>query len=446
MFRSSNSRQKFGNNTRDSRGGSNRSSDGGNRSNGGRSHSDGNRNRNFRSNSDGGNRNFSGGRGGRGRQQSSFNPTMIIQAAAASLQINPVVKQEYVSKNNFVDFDICEPLKQNIVSRGYITPTPIQDQIINHILDNRDVVGLASTGTGKTAAFLIPLINNIFKTIEDKTQKLGRVLIMAPTRELALQINAEFKMFAEGMGIYSSLCIGGANMSSQISSLRRQPHFIIGTPGRLIDLEKRGIFSLDTFSAIVLDEVDQMFDMGFINDIKYVIQNLPEKRHSLFFSATLPVKMNDVVNSFLYNPIKVEIEKQKASVNVNQDIIKIQGRSKIDVLHELLDKDGFDKVLVFGRTKHGLNKLSEKLVERGVKVAAIHGNKSQSQRQRALSQFKNDAIQVLLATDIASRGLDIDNVTHVINFDLPQTYEDYIHRIGRTGRANKTGVALSFID
>ncbi len=400
-------------------------------------------------NSNGGNRRrFGGGGGGnrgRSRQQSSFNPSRLIQAAASE-PILESVKPAYIPKNKFVDFNVCEPLKQNIIDRGYETPTPIQDQIINHILEGRDVTGVASTGTGKTAAFLIPLINNIFLTIEDKTQKLGRVLIMAPTRELAEQIDSEFKMFAKGMGIYSTLCIGGANMNNQISSLRRGPHFIIGTPGRLIDLEKRGSFNFSSFSAIVLDEVDQMFDMGFINDMKLVIENLPKNRHSLFFSATLPDKMLDIVHSFLTNPIKVEVEKQQASANVNQDIIKVQGRSKVNLLHDLLDKEGFDKVLVFGRTKHGLNKLSQVLVERGVKVAAIHGNKSQSQRQRALKQFKQNYVQVLLATDIASRGLDIDDVTHVINYDLPQTYQDYIHRIGRTGRANKTGIALSFID
>ena len=235
-------------------------------------------------------------------------------------------------------------------------------------------------------------------------------------------------------------------MNQQISALRRNPQFVIGTPGRLIDLEKRRIFKFSSFSTIVLDEVDQMFDMGFINDMKYVIENLPEQRHSLFFSATLPSKMTEITNSFLRNPVKIQVESQKASTNVSQDIIRVQGRSKIDLLHDLLDQEGFDKVLVFGRTKHGLNKLSQILNERGVRVAAIHGNKSQSQRQRALKQFKGEAVQVLLATDIASRGLDIDNVTHVINYDLPQTYEDYIHRIGRTGRANKTGIALSFVD
>lgn len=425
----SNFRNDSGRNNNNSRGDNSRSGGGNSRGASSRGGSS-NGQRSF-----GGNRN--GGRnGGRSRKQSSFNPSMLIQTA----EVNPVALADtYVSKNKFVDFDILESLQQNILDRGYETPTPIQDQIINHILEGRDVTGLASTGTGKTAAFLIPLINNVLKNN-------GKVLIMAPTRELALQIDAEFRLFSKGLRLYSSLCIGGANMNGQISSLRKRPEFVIGTPGRLIDLEKRGIFNFNSFSAIVLDEVDQMFDMGFIHDMKYVIERLPKERHSLFFSATLPPKLNDIVRSFLTNPVMIQVEKQQASTNVNQNIVKIKGRSKVDVLHDLLDQEGFDKVLVFGRTKHSLNKLSKILFDRGVKVAAIHGNKSQSQRQKALKQFKQNYVQVLLATDIASRGLDIDDVTHVINYDLPQTYEDYIHRIGRTGRANKTGIALSFVD
>ncbi|MBU0975129.1 DEAD/DEAH box helicase [Patescibacteria group bacterium] len=440
---SSNSNQKFGGNN--SRGGNSRSrgNHGNSRNSSARGGSSSGDNYRGGGNSRGGGNHFS--KRGRSRQQSSFNPSNLIQNTATATVSEPE-KVAYAAKNRFTDFKICEPLKQNILERGYKTPTPIQDQIINHILEGKDVTGVASTGTGKTAAFLIPLINNIYETIQDQNQKLGRVLIMAPTRELAIQINDEFKLFANRMGMYSALCIGGANMNSQISSLRRGPHFIIGTPGRLIDLEKRGSFNFSSFSAIVLDEVDQMFDMGFINDMRYVIEKLPKKRHSLFFSATLPYKMQDIIHSFLKDPVKIEVEKQQASTNVNQEVVKIQGRSKVDILRNLLDREGFDKVLVFGRTKHGLNKLSQILVERGIKVAAIHGNKSQSQRERALKQFKQNYVQVLLATDIASRGLDIDNVTHVINYDLPQTYEDYIHRIGRTGRANKTGIALSFVD
>ncbi|GIK84145.1 MAG: hypothetical protein BroJett025_07670 [Patescibacteria group bacterium] len=374
-------------------------------------------------------------RGGGGRKKISFDPSMIVQQHAVAEPEKP----KYQAKHTFADFPICEQLKKNILAKGYSVPTPIQDQAIPHILDTRDIIGLASTGTGKTAAFLIPLINNIY-------QNSGRVLIMAPTRELAVQIRAEFTDFVQGMDLYSALCIGGVPLDRQIATVKRRPHFIIGTPGRLIDLEKRGVLNFKDFSAIVLDEVDRMFDMGFIENMKYVIARLPEQRHSLFFSATLPNKLTDIVRSFLRHPITVEIEKQTTSANVKQEVIKVNGKSKVDILHELLKTEGFTKVLVFGRTKHGLNKLSTALDKRGFKVGAIHGNKSQNHRQKILQQFKDDRLQVLLATDIASRGLDIDNVTHVINYDLPQTYEDYIHRIGRTGRANKTGAAFSFVD
>lgn len=391
-----------------------------------------NSNNNYRG---GNNRRPGGFSRGRGRN-GSFDPSMLIKKTVK----NAVPKSTYMVKNKFVGFAIGEQLKQNIVSRGYVDPTAIQDQIIPHILEGRDVVGLANTGTGKTAAFLIPLIDNIYQ------QKSKKVLIMAPTRELAVQIESELRLFTRSMRLNSSLCIGGASINRQIDSLRRNPEFVIGTPGRLIDLEKRKFLDFSSFSTIVLDEVDRMFDMGFIHDMKYVIARLPKKRHSLFFSATLPHKLNSIVDSFLTNPVKIQIETQKASINVSQDIIKINGKSKVELLHSLLVKEGFDKVLVFGRTKHGLNKLDKALYKRGFRVAAIHGNKSQGQRQRALREFKRNSIQILLATDIASRGLDIDDITHVINYDLPQTREDYIHRIGRTGRANKTGVALSFVD
>jgi superfamily II DNA/RNA helicase len=368
------------------------------------------------------------------RKQSFFDPSILVKKAKKSVE-----KKEYTAKNKFNDFKVCDELKSNIAQKGFKEPSPIQDQIIPHILENRDVIGLASTGTGKTAAFLIPLINKVFKNRKEK------VLIMAPTRELALQIRNEFFDFSKDMGIQSTLCIGGANIKHQINSLTKKPDFIIGTPGRLIDLEKRNKIDFAKFTAIVLDEVDQMLDMGFIHDMKYVISKLPAKKHSLFFSATLNKKMDAIVPQFLKNPVKIEIESQKASANVDQDVIKINGQSKLDLLHDLLIKNEFEKVLIFGRTKHGLNRLARNLDERGFKVSTIHGNKSQSQRQRALKDFKNDKVKIMLATDIASRGLDIDNVSHVINYDLPQSYEDYIHRIGRTGRANKTGVALSFV-
>jgi superfamily II DNA/RNA helicase len=351
------------------------------------------------------------------------------------------VEENYVPTNSFTDFNICEPLKDNIKNRGYIKPTPIQDQAIQHILDGRDLIGLAATGTGKTAAFLIPLIDKLYKVRDEKA------IIIAPTRELALQIQEEFRGLTQNMKLYSTSVIGGANMNRQISEIRRRPHVIIATPGRLKDLIQRHVVYLEDYSTFILDEVDLMVDIGFIQDIKYFIGMLPPIRQSLFFSATIGRKVEEILYAFVNDPITVSLKKQDTSENVDQDIVRVVDRTKkVDHLHDLLIKDGFDKVLIFGRTKHGIEKLNDELINRGFKTGSIHGNKSQGQRQRVLDSFKRNQIQVLLATDLASRGLDIDNVTHVINYDLPQTYDDYIHRIGRTGRADKKGIALTFVE
>ncbi|KXK10168.1 MAG: DEAD-box ATP-dependent RNA helicase CshA [Microgenomates bacterium OLB23] len=379
--------------------------------------------------------NFRPRRPGISRQQRSFHPSMFIKKAE--------LKQEeaYEAKHVWQDFAIADQIKRNIQGRGYTTPTPIQDQIIPHLLEGKDVIGLAHTGTGKTAAFLIPLIDKISR---DNRQK---VLIIAPTRELALQIQDEHRHFAAGMNQTSVLCIGGVNIKAQVDRVRRIHHLVIGTPGRIIDLEQRRVLRLSDYHTVVLDEVDQMFDMGFIHAMK-IHYCAPARTASLtLFSATLPESVREITSSFLKNPVTVSLKtSQDTSSNVHQDVIKLNGRNKIDVLHDLLIKEDFKKVLLFGRTKHGMNKLEKILLDRGFKTAAIHGNKSQAQRQKALDMFKQNKVQVLLATDVASRGLDIDNVSHVINYDLPQTYEDYVHRIGRTGRANKTGYALTFMD
>ncbi len=249
------------------------------------------------------------------------------------------------------------------------------------------------------------------------------------------------------MSIYSALIIGGANMGRQIFDLRRGSQVVIGTPGRIKALIEQKDLNLNNFSIFVLDEVDLMVDIGFIADVKYFISLLPNLRQSLFFSATIPLKVRELLNTFVSNPVTVSVKKQDTSENVEQDVVKVLSRDKkLDQLHDLLIKDGFDKVLVFGKTKHAIDKLNKQLIDRGFKVGSIHGNKSQGQRQRMLGSFKRSEIQILLATDVASRGIDIENVTHVINYDLPQTYEDYIHRIGRTGRAGKTGMALTFVE
>jgi len=348
---------------------------------------------------------------------------------------------EYVPTHKFSDFNIEEVLKQNILARGYVHPTPIQDKTIPHILEGRDVIGLANTGTGKTAAFLIPLINKVINNAHEN------IVIMVPTRELALQINQEFRAFIGNLKIFSVLCIGGANIHNQISQLRRKNNFIIGTPGRLKDLVQRGVLKLGNTQNIVLDEVDRMLDMGFLEDIKFLISQLPEQKQSLFFSATLPKQTEPLMQTLLKNPITLSVVSGDTSKNVDQDIVKVQGKDdKIQKLQELLLKDEFKRVLIFGKTKYGVEDLSGLLNQKGFKATSIHGNKSQNQRERALRSFKTSGVNILVATDVAARGLDISDITHVINYDIPQSYEDYVHRIGRTGRANKKGFALTFVE
>ncbi|MBI5044773.1 MAG: DEAD/DEAH box helicase [Candidatus Levybacteria bacterium] len=341
----------------------------------------------------------------------------------------------------FNDFAISDKLKRNIADHNYQRPTPIQEKAIPVLLEGKDVIGIANTGTGKTAAFLIPLVHKITM---DRNQ---RVLIVTPTRELAMQIADELHVFTRGMDIDGALCIGGANLQRQEKKLHHKPHFVIGTPGRLKDLIKRRTLDLMLFQNIVLDEVDRMVDIGFIRDIQYIVSLLPKKRQSLFFSATITDKERSILDTFVSDPVSISVKKQATSENIEQNIVKVRhGEQKIEKLHDLLISDGFDKVLIFGRTKWGIEKLTKALIQRGFKAAAIHGNKSQGQRQRALEQFKQNQVSILLATDVASRGIDIENVTHVINFDQPATYEDYVHRIGRTGRADKRGMALTFVE
>lgn len=346
----------------------------------------------------------------------------------------------YTPTHMFADFSIDDRIKKNIATRGYKAPTPIQDQAIPLLLQGKDLIGTANTGTGKTAAFLIPLLHNVL------TYKTGRVLIIAPTRELADQIRNELAIFKEGTSVSSTLCIGGANINNQISALRRNPLFVIGTPGRLIDLEQQRELDFKSFTSIVLDEVDTMLDMGFLRDMSYIIDRLPKERHSLFFSATIPAAVKDIMNRFLRNPVLVSVKTRQTAENVNQDIVKVGSESKIEILHTLLIKPEFKKVIIFVRTKRMADKLSRELRDRGFVLATIHGDKSQMQRKKALDSFKNNQVHLLLATDVVARGIDIDDVSHVINYDLPQSYEDYIHRIGRTGRADKVGQALTFVD
>ncbi len=369
------------------------------------------------------------------RRIKTFNPQAMVGAFAA-----PVADEVYVSKNAFADFEIDENLKRNITAKGYTTPTPIQDQAIPLILAGRDLIGIANTGTGKTAAFLVPLINKVLKNRQEK------ILIVAPTRELATQIQSEFFGFARDMQINAVLCIGGVSVYPQRMALKRQFNFIVGTPGRIKDLVRERSLNLAGFQSVVLDEADHMVDIGFIADIKYLISLLSPRRQSLFFSATIDGKVGEVLRSFVHDAVTVSVKTHETAQNISQVIVRVIDQSKkVDQLHDLLIQKEFEKVLIFGRTKHGVQKLSDELVKRGFKADAIHGNKGQGQRQRTLDRFKRLEIKILLATDVASRGIDIPNITHVINYDMPESRDVYIHRIGRTGRVDKKGVALTFV-
>lgn len=378
------------------------------------------------------------GAGGRGRIAKVFDPTNIINSQKS--EDITISTEAYIAKNGFAEFNIDAKLKQNVLDRNYGSPTPIQDQAIPEILLGRDLIGIANTGTGKTAAFLIPLLDKVIKNRHEK------VLIVAPTRELANQIRDEFYLFSKGLNIYSSLCIGGENINRQKQELRRNPNFIIGTPGRLLDhIDSRNLY-LNDCKSVVLDEADHMVDIGFFKDIQYLISLLPTDRQSLFFSATIDGKVRNVLNSFVKDPVTISVKTRETAANVKQEVVKIDSpHKKIEQLHKLLIKQEFDKVLIFARTKHGVQKLSDELAKRGFKADAIHGNKRQSQRLRTLDKFKRNYINILIATDVASRGLDIPNVSHVINYEAPESYETYIHRIGRTGRADKKGTAITFV-
>lgn len=382
---------------------------------------------------------YGGGRSGgrsRGPMGQSIDVSRFINKAVSTEE----TVEHFVPEHQFADFAIDARLKANIAKKGYLAPSPIQDKIIPHVLRGADVVGIANTGTGKTAAFLIPLINKILLNPREK------VLVVVPTRELAIQVDNELKNFIFGLNMFSTVCVGGANILPQIKSLRHVNQFVIGTPGRLKDLIDRKNLNLAGFNTIVLDEADRMLDMGFIADMKLLMSYMPKQRHTLFFSATLSPDIAALIKQFLNEPVMISVKTRDTAKTIDQDVVRLNGRNKFEVLKELLARPGFDKVIIFGRTKHGVEKLSKMLVAEGFRAESIHGNKAHNKRQKALSLFKQDQVQALVATDVAARGLDISGVSHVINFDLPATYDDYVHRIGRTGRAGKKGIALTFIE
>jgi superfamily II DNA/RNA helicase len=358
------------------------------------------------------------------------------------INLNPakaVAEAPYVPKHTFNDFGLEKELAESIGAMGLVTPSAIQDQVIPLILEGNDVVGLAQTGTGKTAAFLVPVIH---KTLLQR----GRMtLILTPTRELAIQVEQELRKLTPRMNLHSTVCVGGMNIRPQIMGLRRKNHFIIGTPGRVQDLIDRGHIKPAGFTTIIFDEADRMLDMGFIHDMRQILKDVPDERETLFFSATMSKSVEGLVGEFLRNPITVSVRKTDITSSVTQDVVRYEHHSKFDTLVSLLKKEEFTRVIIFGAMKHSVEKLSLELVHSGIKADAIHGNKSHPQRQRALKNFKDGRVQVLVATDVAARGIHVDDVSHVINYDLPGSYEDYVHRIGRTGRSDKRGQALTFV-
>lgn len=387
-------------------------------------------------------RGFGGGNGFRSQRRNPYRGDAIAHEMYISKAMNNEVSLDNMYENTmtFSDFQLHPKLLKNIVDRKYIHPTKIQAQVIPTILDNRDVIGMAATGSGKTAAFLIPMINAVLKDPKKKC------LIVAPTRELVNQIQAEFRMFAHNTYINDVLIVGGASYYTQTRLLKRNHNFVMATPGRLIDLYNQQQVNLSEFDLIVLDEVDQMLDMGFIHDVKLIVSKLKEPKQSLFFSATMTPKIRDIAKSLLKDPVTFELATQSAVKNVEQNIVKVSSsKGKIETLHELLVNTDFQRVLVFSRTKRGADDISDALRRKGHKADALHGNKSLSQRTRILAMFKRDEINILVATDVASRGIDVPDISHVINYDEPGTYADYIHRIGRTGRIGKKGTALTFV-
>jgi ATP-dependent RNA helicase DeaD len=352
--------------------------------------------------------------------------------------------EEYTASFEYKDLNISPDLKNCILKLGYTAPTPIQDQAIPHIIEGKDVLGLADTGTGKTAAFLIPLIDRCLSAA--KNREFFQTLIMAPTRELATQIEEELiKLTTRDMRIFSTALVGGRPIHSQISRIRKPNQFLIGTPGRLMDLVDRGALRLDKVNAVVLDEVDRMLDMGFVDDITFLIEQLPAERQSLFFSATLEKKLDNIVNSFLTDPVKISVKTTSASQNVHQDIVRVPRNEKIQALKKLLDLPECEKTLIFAETKSFTERLYEILADDGYLVESIHGDKSTGFRKRALDKFKSNKVKVLVATDVAARGIDVKDITHVINYDEPRDYETYIHRVGRAGRAGNTGWAYTLV-
>ena len=347
----------------------------------------------------------------------------------------------------FNELNLLEPILNALTKQGYTEPTPIQQQAIPYVLEGRDVMGCAQTGTGKTAAFAIPIIQRIHASKQTDNSNKIRALIVTPTRELAIQIEESFKNYGSELKLRYTVIFGGVNQSQQVNRLKNGVDVLIATPGRLLDLQQQGFIKLGNLEIFVLDEADRMLDMGFIHDVKKIIKMIPAKRQTLFFSATMPKEITSLANSILTDPVKVEVNPVSSTAEmIEQALYYVDTPAKKDLLVHVLKETTAPSVLVFSRTKHGADTIVKLLAKNKVTAGAIHGNKSQNARQRALSNFKDKTSRVLVATDIAARGIDIDELSFVINYDIPNIPETYVHRIGRTGRAGASGIAVSFCD
>lgn len=345
----------------------------------------------------------------------------------------------------FEELELIPPLRRAVAEEKYETPTPIQAKTIPAALEGRDVLGCAQTGTGKTAAFALPILDLLGGEKRKAVPNKPQALVLAPTRELAIQIGESFETYGKYLGLRHVLVYGGVKQGNQVRALNRGAHVLVATPGRLLDLMNQGHIDVGQLEVFVLDEADRMMDMGFLPDLKRVIQKLPADRQSLFFSATMPPKIVELARRLLSDPVSVNVTPKSTSVKrIEQRVLYVDRNTKQSTLRQILSSDDVERAIVFTRTKRGANVVVAKLVKSGITAAAIHGNKSQNARQRALEEFREKKIQVLVATDVAARGIDIDGVTHVINYDLPMEPEAYVHRIGRTGRAGAEGIALSF--
>lgn len=347
----------------------------------------------------------------------------------------------------FEQLELIEPIQKALTKEGYTIPTPIQAEAIPYVLDGYDLLGCAQTGTGKTAAFSIPIIQNLYNERQHGKVRGIKALILTPTRELAIQIGESFTAYGKYTGVRHTVIFGGVGQKPQTDALERGVDVLIATPGRLLDLINQGFISLKYLDYFVLDEADRMLDMGFIHDIKRILPLLPKKRQSLFFSATMPPEIERLAGTILHEPQKVEVTPASSTVDkIDQSVYFVEKAEKVSLLTHLLKYSSLESVLVFTRTKHGADKVARVLAKANIGAEAIHGNKSQTARQRALTNFKDHTTRVLIATDIAARGIDVDHLSHVINYELPNVPETYVHRIGRTGRAGRSGVAYSFCD